>query len=145
MPADEQDQTDQAYRPLSDAELLAQCEVDTFRSGGPGGQHQNMTDSGVRLRHQPSGITVTCRRDRSQYANKRECLARLRRRLEERERPVTPRVPTQPSAGAQERRLQEKGGRAAVNRARPARADYVLGGGGADSPPAPSCLPHCAG
>ena len=92
--------------------------MDTFRSGGPGGQHQNVTDSGVRLRHKPSGIVVTCRRTRSQHLNKQECLARLRRKLEERERPVTPRVPTKPSRGSQERRLQDKARRAALKRER---------------------------
>jgi ribosome-associated protein len=120
MAADGQDQTERTQGALSDAELLAQCDVQTFRAGGPGGQHQNMTDSGVRLQHRPSGITVTCRRDRSQYMNKQECLARLRRRLEERERPVTPRVPTRPSAGARERRLEEKTRRAALKRERAA-------------------------
>jgi ribosome-associated protein len=105
---------------LTDRELLADCEVHTFRSGGPGGQHQNMTDSGVRLRHRPSGITVTCRRDRSQLQNKRDCLARLRRRLEERECVTPPRVPTAPSAASRERRLQEKARRGALKRERAA-------------------------
>ena len=123
MPMDGQSQTDRPAFALSDAELLAQCDVQTFRSGGPGGQHQNMTDSGVRLRHRPSGITVTCRRDRSQYMNKQECLARLRRRLEERARPVTPRVPTRASAAARERRLQEKTRRASLKRDRAAPPD----------------------
>jgi ribosome-associated protein len=123
MTEDGQDNAEQTTAPLSDAELLAQCDVDTFRSGGPGGQHQNVTDSGVRLRHRPSGIVVTCRRTRSQYLNKQECLARLRRRLEERERPVTPRVPTRPSRGSQERRLQEKARRAALKRERGAQPE----------------------
>jgi ribosome-associated protein len=118
MAEDGQDNAEHTPAPLSDAELLAQCDVDTFRSGGPGGQHQNVTDSGVRLRHKPSGIVVTCRRTRSQHLNKQECLARLRQRLEDRERPVTPRVPTKPSRGSQERRLQEKARRAAIKRER---------------------------
>jgi ribosome-associated protein len=119
MPEDGQDNAEQTTTPaLGDAELLAQCDVDTFRSGGPGGQHQNVTDSGVRLRHRPSGIVVTCRRTRSQHLNKQECLDRLRRRLEERERPVTPRLPTKPSRSSQERRLAEKARRAALKRER---------------------------
>ena len=118
MAEDEQHNAEDTSAPLSDAELLAQCDVDTFRSGGPGGQHQNVTDSGVRLRHKPSGVVVTCRRTRSQHLNKQECLARLRRKLEERERPVTPRVPTKPSRGSQERRLQDKARRAALKRER---------------------------
>ena len=108
---------------LSDQDLLAQCAVQTFRAGGPGGQHQNMTDSGVRLRHHPSGIVVTCRRDRSQLVNKQECLRRLRRRLEESARTVAPRVPTRPRKGAKEERLRQKARRAAVKRERAAPTD----------------------
>ncbi len=47
--------------PESDADLLAACDVETFRAGGPGGQHQNVTDSGVRLRHRESGVVVSSR------------------------------------------------------------------------------------
>jgi peptide chain release factor 2 len=44
-------------------------ERQTFRSGGPGGQHQNKTESGVRLIHKPSGIVAECRNERSQHKN----------------------------------------------------------------------------
>ena len=46
-------------------------EIQTFRSGGKGGQHQNTTDSGVRLIHKESGIVSESRSERSQYANKK--------------------------------------------------------------------------
>ena len=65
----------------SDEELLAQCDVYTFRASGKGGQSVNTTDSAVRLRHRETGITVTCRRERSQLLNKNECVKRLRAKL----------------------------------------------------------------
>ena len=105
--------------PESDADLLAGCEVDTFRSGGPGGQHQNVTDSGVRLRHRASGVVVTSRARRSQHQNKTECLRRLRRRLEKLNAPPPPpRAPTKPSRAAAGRRLDDKARRGATKRLR---------------------------
>jgi protein subunit release factor B len=94
--------------PADDAGLLAECEVETFRAGGPGGQHQNVTDSGVRLRHRPSGLVVTSRSRRSQHANKKECLRRLRARLEQLNVEPVERVPTKVSRAAQARRLAAK-------------------------------------
>jgi peptide chain release factor 2 len=44
-------------------------ERQTFRSGGPGGQHQNKTESGVRLIHKPTGVVAECRNERSQHKN----------------------------------------------------------------------------
>jgi protein subunit release factor A len=51
--------------------------IDTFRSGGKGGQHQNTTDSGVRLTHIESGAVGESRDERSQHSNKKTALERL--------------------------------------------------------------------
>ncbi len=56
-------------------------EVQTFSTGGPGGQHVNKTQSGVRLIHK-SGIRAECRMGRSQHKNKAEALRMLQARLE---------------------------------------------------------------
>jgi len=105
--------------PPSDTALLAECEVQTFRAGGPGGQHQNVTDSAVRLRHRPTGLTVTCRAQRSQYLNKMDALRRLRIKLTKLTAPPPPpRRATRPSRAAVERRLNAKKTRGAVKRLR---------------------------
>ena len=66
---------------LTDAQLLAQCEVDTYRASGPGGQKRNKTSSAVRLRHLPSGLIVIAEESRSQHENKSKAQKRLRRSL----------------------------------------------------------------
>lgn len=66
---------------LSDDQLLAQCEVDTYRASGPGGQKRNKTSSAIRLRHLPSGLLVIAEESRSQHENKARALRRLRRAL----------------------------------------------------------------
>lgn len=98
--------------PDSDEELLAECRVETFRAGGPGGQHQNTTDSAVRLVHLPTGIRVVARSERSQHRNRAEALRRLRARLEERNRTRAPRTPTRVPGREKRRRLEEKRRRA---------------------------------
>jgi len=56
---------------------------DTFRSGGPGGQHQNKTESGVRLVHLPTGVVAESRSERSQHKNEEVCWRMLRSRIYE--------------------------------------------------------------
>lgn len=66
---------------LTDTNLLAQCEVDTYRASGPGGQKRNKTSSAVRLRHPPSGLLVIAEESRSQHENRARALRRLRQAL----------------------------------------------------------------
>jgi hypothetical protein len=61
-----------------DRTLLADCEVDTYRASGPGGQKRNKTSSAVRLRHLPTGCAVIAEESRSQQANREKALRRLR-------------------------------------------------------------------
>lgn len=69
------------YLILSDEELMRQCEMDTFKASGPGGQHRNKRESAVRLKHIPTGITAQAVEDRSQHKNRASALARLRAQL----------------------------------------------------------------
>ena len=66
---------------LNDEQLLAQCEVDTYRASGPGGQKRNKTSSAVRLRHPPSGLIVIAEESRSQHENRARALKRMRQAL----------------------------------------------------------------
>ena len=104
--------------PEADEDLLRECEVDTFRSSGPGGQHVNKTESGVRLKHLPTGVVVTSQQERSQHRNKALCLQKLRERVEQLNYRPAKRVPTRVPKSAKIRTLEEKSRRSQIKRLR---------------------------
>src|SRR4051812_13993147 len=91
------------YSSISDRDLLAQCDVDTYRASGPGGQHRNKTDSAVRLRHRPTGMLVIAEERRSQHQNKANALKRLREALAVKVRAPVDRLPVYPPRGVKGR------------------------------------------
>ena len=78
----------------------ADLQIDTYRSGGAGGQHVNKTESAIRITHLPTGTVVECQDERSQYTNKDRAMKILRSRILEAEREK------QHDASAGERRAQ---------------------------------------
>ena len=111
--------------PESDEDLLRECELDTFRASGPGGQHVNKTESAVRLRHRPSGVVVSSRQERSQHQNKVLCLGKLRKKVEQLNHRPAKRVPTRVPRAAKQRTLEAKARRSQLKRLRskPSRDD----------------------
>lgn len=96
------------HLPESDDDLLALCEVQTFRSGGPGGQNVNKTDSAVRLIYRPANIAVTCQQERSQYLNKLVCLRKLREKVARLNYRAPKRIPTRIPRSAKNKRHENK-------------------------------------
>ena len=88
--------------------LERDCDVEFFIASGPGGQHRNKVETGVRLTHRPSGISVTATERRSQHANREAAYERMAARLEEMQHISPPRKPTRPTAASRERRFEEK-------------------------------------
>lgn len=109
--------------PESDDDLLRECEIDTFRASGPGGQHVNKTESAVRLKHLASGIVVKSQEHRSQHQNKAECLRKLRLEVARQNYRPVKRVPTKVPRAVKERIRESKQRRSRVKqmRTKPAR------------------------
>ena len=89
-------------------DLLSSCDVQAFMAGGKGGQHQNKTESAVRLVHRPTGITVICRSERSQHLNKLRCLEILEQRIKKRLAKPEPRKATKVPWGERIKRKENK-------------------------------------
>lgn len=107
-----------AFARMGADEIARDCEVEVFRATGPGGQGVNTTDSAVRMRHVPTGVTVTSRESRSQFQNRASCLRKLKEVFERRARRPKARKPTKPSKRAKAKRLADKRLRAGVKRLR---------------------------
>jgi len=97
-----------AETPLTIASLKRAVEITAFKSGGPGGQHKNKTESAVRLKHLPTGIIVIAAESRSQIKNRELAWERLIEKLAKRRQKKKPRVPTKPSRSAREKRVDQK-------------------------------------
>lgn len=104
--------------PESDDELLRECDVETFRSSGPGGQHVNKTESAVRLRHLPSGLVVSSQQERSQHRNKADCIEKLRKKVARLNYRPAKRVPTRVPLSVKNRTLEEKSRRSRIKQLR---------------------------
>jgi protein subunit release factor B len=94
--------------PAKLSRLARECDVTPYRSSGPGGQKKNKTESSVRVRHRPSGITRIATESRSQGHNRTLALERVWAELERRARRAKARIATAPTRAAVQRRLEGK-------------------------------------
>jgi protein subunit release factor B len=94
--------------PTDRESLERDCDLEFFVAGGPGGQHRNKVETGVRLRHRPTGIVVTATERRSQSANRDAAFERMAEKLEKMQRPRKPRKATKPTAESKRKRLESK-------------------------------------
>lgn len=103
--------------------LLAECDVEPYKSSGPGGQKKNKTESSVRVRHLPSGLVRIATESRSQLRNREAALQRMFDTLEARKKKPKPRVATKPTRAAKVRRVETKRRDSVVKRQRTRPSD----------------------
>lgn len=89
-------------------------EVTFVKGSGPGGQHRNKRETGVRILHIPTGIVVSASERRSQADNKKTALHRLLLALQLRQRKRKKRIATKASKASREQRLRDKGRRSEI-------------------------------
>jgi|SRR5688572_3848058 protein subunit release factor B len=111
------DETPSRY-PTDRESLERDSDLEFFVAGGPGGQHRNKVETGVRLTHRPSGIVVTATERRSQSANRDAAYERLAEKLEAAQRVQKKRRATRPSLSSKLNRVDEKRKRSQIKRAR---------------------------
>ncbi|MBU1698725.1 MAG: peptide chain release factor-like protein [Candidatus Eisenbacteria bacterium] len=88
--------------------ILKECRITVFRSGGPGGQKRNKVASAVRIQHIPTGVVAIGRCHRELHRNRKEAEDRLVEKVLALEKKPPARHPTQPTAAAREERLTGK-------------------------------------
>ena len=111
------------HYPTDRESLERDCEMEFFIAGGPGGQHRNKVETGVRLTHRPSGLVVTATERRSQSANRDAAYERMAEKLEAVQRVKKKRRATKPTAAAKQARLESKRRQSERKRARIKRPD----------------------
>ena len=88
--------------------LEKECEMTFIKAGGPGGQHRNKRETGVRLLHPPSGLVVEAVERRSQAQNREVAFERLVAKLDALNFVPKKRRPTRIPLGEKKRRLDDK-------------------------------------
>ena len=109
--------------PTDRPSLERDCDLEFFVAGGPGGQHRNRTETGVRLTHRPSGVVVTATERRSQSDNREAAFERMAAKLTAMQRVRKPRRATRPTSASKARRLEEKSIRSERKRERKRKAE----------------------
>ena len=94
--------------PTDRGSLERDCDLEFFVAGGPGGQHRNKVETGVRLTHRPTGLVVTATERRSQSANRDAAYERMAEKLEKLQRQRKPRKATKPTAASKRERAEQK-------------------------------------
>lgn len=99
---------------------LDQIQVTFFRGSGPGGQHRNKVETGVRILHIPTGTLVSCCETRSQSRNREIALSKLQTQLKRAQEALnpTPRIPTAKSRAQRNSELLFKSRRSYIKRLR---------------------------
>ncbi|NIP49128.1 MAG: peptide chain release factor-like protein [Gammaproteobacteria bacterium] len=82
--------------------------IDYFRGSGPGGQHRNTSETGVRITHLPTGVVATATESRSRHMNLKKAMSRLEEKIAARQKKRRPRIKTRPGKAAVARRLELK-------------------------------------
>lgn len=112
------ERSDSALSPRPGEAIEREVDIEYYRSGGPGGQKKNKTETAVRLRHLPTGIVVTASERRRRKDNLTVAFERLRLRLEVASRKKKVRRPTAPPRAVQKQAIEAKRRRSSLKRSR---------------------------